>query len=211
MIDGKAALQQPSKTKNGGRRKSAFAEEEEGYMFVEEGFRIRFANGEVIDFYADTTAQKEEWVNVLSETIGKDLGGSRAWTAMVFEKERKDRKRAKQATAGAQPAQPKSQVQTSTQQRPSSHDGTGSRPAPTSPVKPRNPPVNPAQPAGHARTQSDAPLMASGNGNPKAHARHRSEIPPPIEKDARHKNPAMPRKREVGEVARRDQVRSMMF
>lgn len=211
VIDGKAALQQPSKTKSGGRRKSAFAEEEEGYMFVEEGFRIRFANGEVIDFYADTTAQKEEWVNVLSETIGKDLGGSRAWTSMVFEKERKDRKRAKQAAAAPQPAQPKPQLQTNNQQRPSSHDGMGSRSVPTSPVKPRNPPVNTAQPMGHARTQSDAPLMNSGNGNPKAHARHRSEIPPPIEKDARHKNPAMPRKREVGEVARRDQVRSMMF
>lgn len=209
MIDGKAALQQPSKTKSGGRRKSAFAEEEEGYMFVEEGFRIRFANGEVIDFYADTSAQKEEWVNVLSETIGKDLGGSRAWTSMVFEKERKDKKRAKQAAAAAPSSQPKPQQQTNTQQRPQSHDGMGSRSVPTSPVKSRNAPLNSAPPKGHARTQSDAPPMNAGV--PKGHVRPRSEIPPPIEKDARHKNPAMPRKREVGEVARRDQVRSMMF
>ena len=41
------------------RRKSAFAEEDDGYQFVEEGFRLRFANGETIDFYADDRAAKE--------------------------------------------------------------------------------------------------------------------------------------------------------
>jgi hypothetical protein len=63
LIDDKSALtQKETSTKGGGRRKSAFAEEEEGYMFVEEGFRIRFANGEVIDFYADSAAEKDGWM-----------------------------------------------------------------------------------------------------------------------------------------------------
>ena len=45
-------------------------------MFVEEGFRIRFNNGEVIDFYADNTSEKEEWMKVLSDVICRDSIGS---------------------------------------------------------------------------------------------------------------------------------------
>ena len=45
-------------------------------MFVEEGFRIRFNNGEVIDFYADSTEDKEGWMKVLAEVIGRDSLGS---------------------------------------------------------------------------------------------------------------------------------------
>lgn len=46
-------------------------------MFVEEGFRIRFNNGEVIDFYADTAADKEGWMKALGEVVGRDsLGGA---------------------------------------------------------------------------------------------------------------------------------------
>ena len=55
-------------------------------MFVEEGFRIRFANGEVIDFYADTAADKESWMKVLADCIGKDLSKAR-WTELVLAKE----------------------------------------------------------------------------------------------------------------------------
>lgn len=62
--------------KGGRRRRSAFAEEEEGYMFVEEGFRIRFNNGEVIDFYADSTQEKDGWMKILNEVIGRDSIGS---------------------------------------------------------------------------------------------------------------------------------------
>lgn len=47
LIDDRSALTQRETTgKGGSRRRSGFAEEEEGYMFVEEGFRIRFGNGE---------------------------------------------------------------------------------------------------------------------------------------------------------------------
>ncbi|KAK3942952.1 Bud site selection protein BUD4 [Diplogelasinospora grovesii] len=77
LIDDRQALTEKETTgKNGKRRRSAFAEEEEGYMFVEEGFRIRFNNGEVIDFYADSTHDKDGWMKVLSEVISRDSLGS---------------------------------------------------------------------------------------------------------------------------------------
>jgi len=77
LIDDRRALIEKEITgKNGKRRRSAFAEDEEGYMFVEEGFRIRFNNGELIDFYADSTQDKDGWMKVLSEVIGRDSLGS---------------------------------------------------------------------------------------------------------------------------------------
>lgn len=82
-------------TKKGGRRKSAFAEDEEGYMFVEEGFRLRFNNGEVIDFYADNAASKNEWMAALSEVVGKHIaqpsGSTKGWTEMVLKREKSTR------------------------------------------------------------------------------------------------------------------------
>lgn len=94
--------------KNGKRRRSAFAEDEEGYMFVEEGFRIRFNNGELIDFYADSTEEKEGWMKVLGEVIGRDtilasdddtVTGSPSklkgkWCELVLKREETIRKRA---------------------------------------------------------------------------------------------------------------------
>lgn len=94
LIDDKSSLtQKETSTKGGGRRKSGFAEEEEGYMFVEEGFRIRFANGEVIDFYADSTADKDEWMKALSQVVGTNVQGNSApvkgWADMVLKREKK--------------------------------------------------------------------------------------------------------------------------
>ncbi|KAL1842741.1 hypothetical protein VTJ49DRAFT_4379 [Mycothermus thermophilus] len=109
LIDDRRTLTEKETTGKGGRRRrSAFAEEEEGYMFVEEGFRIRFNNGEVIDFYADSTADKEGWMKALGEVIGKDSlggledelnggGGSRMkgkWCELVLKREEALRKRA---------------------------------------------------------------------------------------------------------------------
>ena len=88
----------PAKGK--GRRKSAFAEEEEGYMFVEEGFRVRFANGETIDFYADSAAEKDGWMKVLSEVVGKDTTKPKSWTDLVLAKQRAAASRADQAKQG---------------------------------------------------------------------------------------------------------------
>ncbi len=86
--------------KKGGRRKSAFAEEEEGYMFVEEGFRIRFANGETIDFYADSAAAKDDWMKVLADVVGKDTNKPKTWTDLVLAKRRSAASRATQAQQG---------------------------------------------------------------------------------------------------------------
>ncbi|KAL5438861.1 hypothetical protein PMIN07_010116 [Paraphaeosphaeria minitans] len=187
LIDDKTALQQPSSTKTGGRRKSAFAEEEEGYMFVEEGFRIRFANGEVIDFYADTREQKEEWMKVLSECVGKDIAGGRGWAEMVLDKERKE-KRSQPEPLQAKPKRESNAVN-SALQRPRSHEGHGGQYVPSSPVKQR--PI-------HSRTKSALPT---------------SPAPPPIEKDEHHKSSTAPRRKEVpgGVGNRRDQVRSMIY
>lgn len=52
------------------RRKSAFAEQEEAFMFADEGFRIRFGNGEIIDFYADDGEAKRRWVEKLGDVMG---------------------------------------------------------------------------------------------------------------------------------------------
>jgi hypothetical protein len=89
LIDDKSSLTKKEiSTKGGGRRKSAFAEEEDGYMFVEEGFRIRFANGEVIDFYADSAAEKGEWMKVLSDVVGRPNSSSQSkpWVDMILKR-----------------------------------------------------------------------------------------------------------------------------
>lgn len=68
-------------------------------MFVEEGFRIRFNNGEVIDFYADTAADKEGWMQVLDACIGKEGGKAhRSWCDIVLKREESMKKKAEQGT-----------------------------------------------------------------------------------------------------------------
>lgn len=83
-----------------GRRKSAFAEEDEGYQYVEEGFRIRFANGETIDFYADSHADKDKWMQVLSQVVGKPSveKNTATWTDLVLARERGE---ARKSAAGS--------------------------------------------------------------------------------------------------------------
>ncbi|KAH6611025.1 hypothetical protein Trco_001045, partial [Trichoderma cornu-damae] len=104
LIDDRRTLMEKETTGKGGkRRRSAFAEDEEGYMFVEEGFRIRFNNGELIDFYADTAEDKEGWMKALSDVIGRGDAGleeeasgprSRAkWCELVFKHEEQIRRR----------------------------------------------------------------------------------------------------------------------
>ncbi|KAI2637538.1 DUF1709-domain-containing protein [Xylaria nigripes] len=104
LIDDRRQLTDPETiARNGKRRRSAFAEEEEGYMFVEEGFRIRFNNGEVIDFYADTPEDKEGWMKVLGDVIGRStndeddgagVNSRRKWCELVLKREESLRKRA---------------------------------------------------------------------------------------------------------------------
>jgi hypothetical protein len=104
LIDDRRTLTEKETMGRGGkRRRSAFAEEEEGYMFVEEGFRIRFNNGEVIDFYADTAEDKDSWMKVLTDVIGRGDGledeangpRSRAkWCELVLKREEQLKRRA---------------------------------------------------------------------------------------------------------------------
>ncbi|KAF7196273.1 Bud site selection protein BUD4 [Pseudocercospora fuligena] len=145
LVDDKNTLVADPKSANpgskGGRRKSAFAEEDEGYQYVEEGFRIRFANGETIDFYADSRAEKDEWMNVLSKVLGKADPGKKAasWTDLVLARERVEGvppqvQAASSAAAGVEvrdftkPPRPERKL---SDRKPV----TGSRSVPTSPVK----------------------------------------------------------------------------
>lgn len=117
-------------------------------MFVEEGFRIRFANGEVIDFYADSAAEKDGWMKVLVEAVGQDSPSSaRAWTSIVLEKERKEEAARFAMEAPIAPNGPAAQLQKAQaireanamneQRRPSSAGKAANNPksAPTSPQK----------------------------------------------------------------------------
>ena len=91
LVDDKRMLAADhSPVKGKGRRKSAFAEEDEAYQYVEEGFRMRFANGETIDFYAESKAKKDEWMGVLGQVIGKPDSNQKAatWTDLVLVRER---------------------------------------------------------------------------------------------------------------------------
>ncbi|PHH74769.1 hypothetical protein CDD82_4789 [Ophiocordyceps australis] len=101
--DRRALIEKETLGRDGRRRRSAFAEDEEGYMFVEEGFRIRFNNGELIDFYADTAQDKEAWMKALSDIIGRPESAveeessstrSRAkWCELVLRREDQHRRR----------------------------------------------------------------------------------------------------------------------
>ncbi|CAG8104002.1 unnamed protein product [Penicillium nalgiovense] len=148
LIDDRSSLlQKETSTKGGSRRKSAFAEEEDGYMFVEEGFRIRFGNGEVIDFYADSPADKEGWLRVMSEAVGKGAssgnGALKPWADLVLKRERSMRTSNETAprrpTSGIPtpaPHQSPARSRNSAMMGPPSSAGSGA-PAPQSP-RPRH-------------------------------------------------------------------------
>lgn len=111
-------------------------------MFVEEGFRIRFGNGEVIDFYADSPEDKEGWIKVLTETIGR-IPDKRGWCDLVISKEAKEKteKEKVQATAArvrAAQAQMRQVPPLPTQSRP--HPPP--QPAPPSRSNRRQPPAH---------------------------------------------------------------------
>lgn len=83
-------------------------------MFVEEGFRIRFNNGEVIDFYADTGADKEGWMKVLDACIGKDGDGMKGgWCDLVLRREnslKRQAERGARSTSGRHHSRTKSMI-----------------------------------------------------------------------------------------------------
>lgn len=114
-------------------------------MFVEEGFRIRFANGEVIDFYADSTDDKEEWMKALAQVVGQNVQNTSTpapgWAETVLRREKK--MRAESLSTGTHLPRPSGgHLRTETY-----HAGGRSSQA-TSPVK-----SNASQP-GHRKTKS---------------------------------------------------------
>ncbi|KAF2763302.1 DUF1709-domain-containing protein [Pseudovirgaria hyperparasitica] len=195
LVDDRSKLTQPTETKSGGRRKSAFSEEEEGYMFVEEGFRIRFANGETIDFYADSAEQKEGWMKILHDTVGKESAGrSRAWTELVLEKERKEREK---HTFQGVPHGPAAQMQKAqaikeaAQEREMRRPSSAGKAMPASKTAPNSPQKAARECGQNLRDKGDLP-------------------PPPVEKDHKpHPTTGTPRART--NLDRRGQVKSMMF
>lgn len=85
-------------------------------MFVEEGFRIRFANGEVIDFYADSPADKDEWMQALAQVVGQSVPSSSApskgWIEMVLKREKKSKTDG--SSSSARPPRPQGHQRTET-------------------------------------------------------------------------------------------------
>ena len=150
----------PGKT----RRKSGFSEDEEGYMFVEEGFRIKFANGEVIDFYADSSEDKQGWLKILGETIGH-VPDSRGWCQLVLAREGKaraererrdvaaDKLRAAQQQMRGQQQQQQQQQQQPPPRVPVPPPQGGGRPS--SPAQRRQPPPPPANAAANRRSNAN--------------------------------------------------------
>lgn len=69
-------------------------------MFVEEGFRVRFANGETIDFYADSASEKNGWMKVLAGVVGKEPKLGKTWTDVVLTKQRATAQRAARTHQG---------------------------------------------------------------------------------------------------------------
>lgn len=176
-------------TKKGGRRKSAFAEDEEGYMFVEEGFRLRFANGEVIDFYAENAASKDEWMAALSQVVGKQVaqqsGSSKGWTELVIKREKTTKAKTRTQRPGIPielrktskekdlPARPPMETRQSYQ----SAVMTGALQPPLSPQKQSSP----QRPSAHSRTDS----YQSDYAGPRSQAN--SPVKPRIGREERHR------------------------
>lgn len=119
-------------------------------MFVEEGFRIRFANGEVIDFYADSTGSKEEWMVALSQVVGKGVAHSttsqaKGWAEMVLRREKNLENKAK---VDAQARKAKRDEYTKSAQ----FTGLSSPSNIPIPISKAMPPL--PRPSGHARSES---------------------------------------------------------
>lgn len=84
VIADRSSLSEPVVVVGKNRRRSAFAEKEEGALNIDKGFRIRFANGEIIDFFADTNEDKDAWISALAQSVGKKGSGRPAWVDAVL-------------------------------------------------------------------------------------------------------------------------------
>lgn len=136
-------------------------------MFVEEGFRVKFGNGETIDFYADSAAAKDEWMAALSQVVGKQISNptssTTAWTEVVLKREKSTRAKSSSKTRKASdkekelPARPPMEQRQSYQ---SAFMASGALQHATSPPD-RMSSAIPRPSHGHARTESYQSLDAS--------------------------------------------------
>jgi hypothetical protein len=204
VIDDKTSLLKPTETKKGGRRKSGFAEEDQAYMFVEEGFRLRFANGEAIDFYADSQAEKDSWMKVLTTLVGSNKdstssstvpGGSKSWCSAVLNRERLLRESAEQV----EKARPRSQGMT---YAPSNALFTKSQPS--SPVK-REAQQLPAERRSHGAGGNAATQQPQQQSRPRSQQAVKNDAT----RASAHNASARPHQSRLG--ARRYQIKSMIF
>ncbi|KAG5439914.1 hypothetical protein PCANB_000196 [Pneumocystis canis] len=73
--------------KDRGNKYSPLLESDGDYMFIECGFCIKFMNGEVINFYADSEDEKARWVRVLNAAI-KKASEVKPWSLYVIHKQK---------------------------------------------------------------------------------------------------------------------------
>lgn len=85
VVADKSTLSQPTVEvgRDKQRRKSVFAAESDGFLMANEGFRLRFANGEIIDFYADSEQVKDSWVGELKKVVGTQQR-AQPWVDLVL-------------------------------------------------------------------------------------------------------------------------------
>ncbi|KAK5078472.1 Bud site selection protein bud4 [Lithohypha guttulata] len=186
LIDDKAVLAQKEvSTRKGGRRKSALSEDEHGAL-LPLAFRLRFNNGEVIDFYADNATTKDDWMAALSEAVGKQVvqpsgGPINGWTDMVLKREKSTKAKSKPSKPEA--PQRKSSKDKDLPARPAvdtrhSYQGAMMAGALQNSTSTR-PPSSLPRPSGHARTESyhaDAGASRSQASSPTKQERHRKTM-----------------------------------
>jgi hypothetical protein len=169
-------------------------------MFVEEGFRLRFANGEAIDFYADSPAEKDGWMKVLTTLVGSNRdtssssstvpGGPKSWCSVVLNRERILRESAEQV----EKARPRSQGMTY-----APPNALFTKSQPSSPVK------REAHPPAENRTNG------AGNGAAHQQPQSRPRSQQASNNDARAGAGARQRPHQGRLGARRYQIKSMIF
>lgn len=198
-------------------------------MFVEEGFRLRFANGETIDFYADDASSKEGWMAALGEVVGKDFGGSgdgsgkgkKGWVDIVLARERAEK--AAEASPAKQSQQTQAQSQASSNApAPRAHNqNMGPPPAMSSTAGraragTRSAPVSPMKNAAAARMPNLGSPAKHNQHSPTKHAHnHNQQGSSPTKRAALLAEKALPKVNKGGKDeragGRRQAVRSMVF
>ena len=120
-------------------------EDPDANYHVDRSFRITFADGERITFFADTEAEKSQWVKVISDVVGSEVPPNPLWAQAVLE-DIGSRASAKVDNSGRKPSQQFLQSR---------------KPVPTVPEEgPQTPPSAPAAPAATASSLGSRPAAS---------------------------------------------------